>query len=152
MKYVWITVLSLWISLSTREVLAQEELDDYTKCGVYEISGVIRKGSPGPVLKVKEGLPQEVVLSLDKDLGEVATIYLDKPVSVTGKILVPVNKSRGQLESTKSAKEIADMRAKGKDYSERFIRNDFKDRDPDPLHPEMDSGFKLEEKLNCRKK
>lgn len=144
----WKTLLTLWICCFAGTAFAQNEFDG---CGLYEVYGTIRKTAAGHIVLINTGAT-EVQLSLDSDLNEVASVFVDKSVTIDGRILSPLAENRGLLQSSKSAKEIADMRAKGKPYSARFERNDIRDRTPDPLHPEWEAGFKLVNKLPCGKK
>lgn len=146
---VWKTLLSLWILGSASATLAQET--EFSGCGHYEVNGTIVKQGKEPVLKILS-TSGETILTFDSDLGEVAQIFMDKTVTVEGRILALVDKKRGHLQSLKTAKEIAEIRAKGKAYTERFDRNDVRERTPDPLHPEWEAGFKLVNKLPCSKK
>ena len=148
-KSLWKSLLALWICGSANLAWGQEA--DFAGCGHYEVYGTITKQGKEPVLKINS-TNGETILSFDADLGEVAQVFMDKTVTVEGRILTPIEKKRGLLQSLKTAKEIADMRAKGKAYSERFDRNDIRERTPDPLHPEWEAGFKLVNKLPCSKK
>ena len=146
----WKTVLAVWICISTSLTYASDG-NEFSGCGEYEVNGVIAKQGKLRVLKIK-GVNGEITMDLDEDLEEVSQIFMDKAVIVNGKILSPLEKNRGLLQSTKTAKEIAEMRTKDKPFSARFDRNDIRERTPDPLHPEWEAGFKLVNKLPCRKK
>lgn len=145
----WKTLLTLWICGSASAALGQDA--EFSACGHYEVNGVIVKQGKEPVLKIST-TSGETILSFDADLGEVAQVFMDKTVTVEGRILAPVSKNRGHLQSLKTAKEIAEIRGKGKAYTDRFDRNDVRERTPDPLHPEWEAGFKLVNKLPCSKK
>lgn len=147
MKFlVWKTLfISLFVSTLTSVGWAQEEF----KCGEYSIDGVVKKVGEKIVLKLYEGTMSEVTLDLAEDLAEGSEIYLNKPVTVKGKMFAPVKEYRGKVESLLSEKEIKALRAPGRPYSDRFMRDDIKERVPDPLHPDLDSGMKLVKSTPC---
>jgi hypothetical protein len=145
----WKSLFSLWICGFASIALGQDA--EFSVCGHYEVNGTIVKQGKEPVLKISS-TSGETILSFDSDLGEVAQVFMDKTVTVEGRILSPVSNNRGHLQSLKTAKEAAALRAKGKAYTDRFDRNDVRERTPDPLHPEWEAGFKLVNKLPCSKK
>lgn len=148
-KMMWKSLLSLGICGLSTFAFAQET--EFSGCGHYEVNGTIVKQGKEPVLKIAS-TSGETILTFDSDLGEVAQVFMDKTVTVEGRILAPVDKKRGHIQSLKTAKEIAEIRAKDKAYTARFDRNDVRERTPDPLHPEWEAGFKLVNKLPCSKK
>ncbi|MNJ90993.1 hypothetical protein D3C87_86360 [compost metagenome] len=142
----------LWITLLIMTTLglsvAKAQLPPRTVCGEYEVQGTIRKSEKDFVVKLYEGSISEVVFTLAPDLNELASIYPDTAITLRAKLLKPVEGFRGHLDSLKTAAQIKEM-TEGKAYSERFARDDMKERVPDPLHPEMDSSFKLIKELPC---
>lgn len=138
-KLMWKTLLVLWIPLLSLPATAQEDF----KCGSYEIKGVLRKYEGQNVIKLYEGSLSETILTLAPDLQELASINLDNPVLLKGRMYQPVSKYRGHVESMLSSAEVKALTAAEKPYTERFMRDDIKERVPDPIHPDMDSGIKL---------
>lgn len=144
-KLLWKTLLMLWITAISMSSLAAEPF----KCGEYEFSGVLRKVEGRNILKLYEGSMSEVILSLSPDLAELAEVNLGNAVTLRGRMFEPVKTYRGSIESMLSEKEIKDLTAPDKPYTARFMRDDIKERVPDPLHPDMDSGMKLIKELPC---
>lgn len=145
MKFLLWKTLFISLLLSAFSFANAEEF----KCGEYVIDGVVKKVSDKIVLKLYEGTMSEVTLDLAEDLSEGSEIYLNKPVTLKGKMFAAVKEYRGKVESLLSEKEIKALRAPGRPYSDRFMRDDIKERVPDPLHPDLDSGIKLVKSTAC---
>ena len=147
MKFLmWKTLLiSLLLSVCAVNANAEEEF----KCGEYAVEGAVKKVGEKFVLKLYEGTMSEVTLDLADDLAEGSEIYLNKPVTIKGKMFAPVKEYRGRLESLLSEIEVKALRAPGRPYSDRFMRDDIKERVPDPLHPDLDSSIKLVKSTAC---
>jgi hypothetical protein len=121
-----------------------------TGCGIYAVRGYIRKLRDHYVLRTLENSYSETSFLLDDDLNEVAALYVDKAVDMTGEIQFPIQNYQGALHSTKSEYEIQRVRAPGMPYAARFIRDDIIERVPDPVTIEKDSGFKTIQVSKCR--
>ncbi|KYG60749.1 hypothetical protein AZI85_12220 [Bdellovibrio bacteriovorus] len=147
-KHLWKSLLMMWI-LSTSCI---SNADEKFKCGEYEFKGVIKQVDGNSVLKLYEGSMSETVFSLAPDLAEVASVYKDSAVTLKGKLFEPAKNYRGKIESTKTAEEIKELTSEDKPYTARFMRDDIKERVPDPLHPDMDSGMKLVKAESCDRK
>lgn len=141
----WKTLLMMWIAAFSVTSLADEKF----KCGEYEFTGVLRKFEGKNVLKLYEGSMSEVILSLSPDLAELAEVNMGNAVTLKGKMYDPIKTYRGSIESMLTEKEIKELTAPDKPYTARFMRDDIKERVPDPLHPDMDSGMKLIKELPC---
>lgn len=141
----WKTLLMMWISFFTLTAFGEEPF----RCGDYEISGVIRKVDGQNVLRLYDGSMSETTLSLAPDLAELAEIYLGSAVTLRGRLSEPVKNYRGTVESMLSAEEIRRLTSPDKPYTARFMREDIKERVPDPLHPDMDSGLKIIKERPC---
>lgn len=146
-RMLWITLVILWISLPTREVLAKEDF----KCGEYEVKGVIRKIEGKKVVRLNEGSMNETTLSLSEDLSSLAEMYVDDPVTVKGVLLAPIEGDKGHVHSVKAA-EVAKESKQDSGFSERYARDDIKTREVDPLHPDLDSSVKLLKERPCGSK
>lgn len=144
-KVMWKILFIMWISSFAVSVNAANEF----KCGEYEIAGVIRKVDGQNVLKIYEGSMSEAVLGLAPDLAELAEVYLDSAVTLKGRMQEPVKNYKGKVESLLTAEEIKNLTSPDKPYTARFMREDIKDRVPDPLHPDLDSGLKLIKEGPC---
>ncbi|KHD88557.1 MAG: hypothetical protein OM95_08615 [Bdellovibrio sp. ArHS] len=144
-KHLWKTLLMMWILSLPGLVQADEKF----KCGEYEFKGVIKEVEGRPVLKLYEGSMSETVLTLPPDLAEIASVYKNTAVTLKGKLFEPVKNYRGQIASLKTAEEIKELTSEDKPYTARFMRDDIKERVPDPLHPDMDSGLKLVKEEAC---
>lgn len=138
------SLISLFLFLGTLKAGAED-----FKCGEYEISGVIKKVEGKFALKLYEGSMSEVVLSLSPDLEELAGIYENRAVLLRGRMSAPVSLMRGKVDSLLSAEELRKLTAPDQPYSARFLRSDIKERVPDPLHPDLDSGLKLIKEMAC---
>lgn len=125
---------------------------DQFQCGEYAISGVIKKHADHLVVKLYEETMSEVILSLPQDLEEAAEIYENRAVTINAKMMAPIKNRRGEIESLLSAAEVKALFAADQPYSARYFREDLKERVPDPLHPEHDSGLVLLKELPCSKK
>ncbi|WII73886.1 hypothetical protein QJS83_08345 [Bdellovibrio sp. 22V] len=145
MNHMWKSLLTMWICLLPLGVFAQDNF----KCGEYEFKGVLRKMDEKVVLKLYEGSMSEAVLTLASDLEELASVYVDNPVTLKGRLYEPVKNYRGHVESLKTAAEIKELTSPDKPYTARFMRDDINRRVPDPLHPDMDSGMKLVKEGSC---
>lgn len=141
----WKILFMMWISMDSSVSLASSDF----KCGEFEIQGVIRKVDGKNALKLYEGSQSETTLMLDSDLEEVAGLYVDSSVTLRGRLQAPVKNYQGQVESNLSPEEVKALRSSDQPYSARFVRDDIKERIPDPLHPEMDSGMKLIKEMPC---
>lgn len=141
----WKSLFIVWISFFSLHSLAQATF----KCGEYEIQGVLQKVEGKNVLKLFEGSANETILSLAPDLEELAEVHLGEAVTLKGRMREAIKNSRGAVESNLSEEEIKTLAAPDKAYSERFMRDDIKERVPDPLHPESDSSIKLVKEIPC---
>lgn len=141
----WKILLTMWITVGASSVLAEQAF----KCGQYELTGVIRKVEGQNVMKLYEGSMSEAILTLAPDLSELAEVYLDRSVTLKGILKAPVKNYRGFIESTLTPAEIKDLMSPNKPYTARFMRDDIKERVPDPLHPDLDSGMKLIKERPC---
>lgn len=147
-QQLWKTLLVVCIQFIAVTTFAAEPF----ACGEYEFKGVLRKVDGKNVLKLYEGSLSETTMSLSADLQELAEVNLGNPVTLKGKMFKPVEAYRGEIESTLTEKQIKELTAPDKPYTARFMRDDIKERVPDPLDPAMDSGMKLIKKLPCRGK
>lgn len=141
----WKTLLiSVMLGFSVKS-FAQERF----KCGEYDITGVVKKSDGKFVLKLYEGSMSEITLSLPVDLEAAAQVYENKAVLLKAKMMAPVKDTRGVVQSLLSDEEVKKLLGPESPYSARFLREDIKERVPDPLHPDLDSGMILTKELSC---
>lgn len=140
----WITLLITAVTILSLDVRASE-----FKCGEYEFTGVIKKHEGKNALKLYEGTMSEITLTLAPDLEEAVSIYENKSVWLKGHLWAPVKDTRGHVESLLSAEEIHKLTGPDQPYTARFLRADIKERVPDPLHPDLDSGMSLVKETSC---
>lgn len=120
------------------------------QCGEYAISGIIKKHADHFVVKLYEETMSEVILSLPQDLEGAAEIYENRAVTINAKMVAPIKNRRGEAQSLMSATEVKALLAADQPYSARYFREDLKERVPDPLHPDQDSGLVLLKELPCK--
>ncbi|UXR65660.1 hypothetical protein EZJ49_05280 [Bdellovibrio bacteriovorus] len=141
----WKTLfITLMLGFSCK-ALAQENF----KCGEYDITGVVKKSDGKFVLKLFEGSMSEITLALPADLEAAAQVYENKAVLLKAKMMAPVKDTQGSVVSLLSEDEVKKLLGPDSPYSARFLREDIKERVPDPLHPDLDSGMMLTKELSC---
>lgn len=140
----WITLLITAVTILSLDVRASE-----FKCGEYEFTGVIKKFEGKNALKLYDGTMSEITLTLAPDLEEAVSIYENKAVWLKGRLFAPVKDTRGHVESLLSAEEVQKLMGPDQPYTARFLRADIKERVPDPLHPDLDSGMSLVKETPC---
>lgn len=141
----WKTLFITLITVLSLDAFAQESF----KCGEYDISGVVKKSDGKFVLKLYEGTMSEITLSLPVDLEQAVQVYENKSVLLRAKMMAPVKDTQGTVQSLLSDEEVKKLLGPDSPYSARFLRDDIKERVPDPLHPDLDSGMKLTKETPC---
>lgn len=141
----WKTLFITLILGFSLKAFAQENF----KCGEYDLTGVVKKSDGKFVLKLYEGSMSEITLSLPVDLEAAAQVYENKAVLLKAKMTAPVKDTRGSVHSLLSDDEVKKLLGPDSPYSARFLREDIKERVPDPLHPDLDSGMMLTKELPC---
>lgn len=139
MKTLWKTLFTLWISTLPLDVFSATSLVG-TKCGVYEIYGVVRIKNDVPILKIFEKSTSEVSLTLDSTLQASLSAYKDKSIIVKARLVKPLKNQEGALGTLKTPKDDV------------LFSDDVQERVPDPLYPMKDSQMRLLKELPCTKK
>jgi hypothetical protein len=139
MNTLWKTLFTLWISALPLEVFSANSLVG-TKCGIYEIYGVVRIKNDTPVLRIFEKSISEATLSLDSDLKATLLPYKDKSIILKARLTAPLKNQEGALGTLKTFKD------------DLLFTDEVKERVSDPLYPMKDSKMTLLKELPCSKK
>jgi hypothetical protein len=120
-------ILLLTFSIFPKDGMSQLKIWSVKECGRYAIDGVIRKNPPvGLALLVNEKSKSEMKFTITPNELSKTVLYIDKSVSLDATIL-KLNGTLGEISSIENLKL----------------------RMPDPLHPDLDSGFVLSKKMEC---